>query len=247
MIRGLYTSASGMAANLEQNDTISNNLSNLNTSGYKKQLATKHEFPSYLLHRTDQQVTPTGKIGSGVMVDEIKTDHGNGSFKKTGNDFDWAVQGEGFFTIQTPQGERYTRSGEFTLNDQGEVVTQDGHPVLGENGILQVPFEGEISIDNNNNLLVDEMVIDSIRVTGFEDKNGLTREGSNLFAAGPEVDNVFLATGGVVQGYLEESNVNAIEEMTRMINNTRNYEANQKGIQAHDDTMGKAVNEVGRT
>ncbi|MCK8827769.1 flagellar basal-body rod protein FlgF [Natroniella acetigena] len=247
MIRGLYTSASGMSSNLEQNDTISNNLSNLNTNGYKKQVATKHEFPSYLLHRIDQQVTPTGKIGSGVMVDEIKTDHSNGSFKKTGNTFDWAVQGEGFFAVQTPQGERYTRNGEFTLNDQGQVVTQDGHPVLGENGILQVPFEGEISVDNNNNLLVDGGIVDHIRITGFENKNGLSREGSNLFEATPEVDNIFPATGGVVQGHLEESNVNPIDEMVRMINNTRNYEANQKGIQAHDDTMGKAVNEVGRT
>ncbi|WP_027338781.1 flagellar hook-basal body protein [Halonatronum saccharophilum] len=245
MIRGLYISASGMKNSMEKNNLISNNLANVNTNGYKRDIAVERTFGSQLMHRIDNNKTNVGEVDSGVYMDEVALDHSRGNFKETGNSFDWAISGEGFFTVETPGGVRYTRNGNFTLNEQRQVVTQDGYLVRGENGILQVP-EGEEVMVSGNNLMVDGAIIDRIQVTSFSNKSALSKEGSSLFRSGPGVGNVFVAAGEVQQGYLEGSNVNAIEEMVKMIENNRIYESDQKAIQAQDDTLSKAVNEVGR-
>ena len=246
MIRGLYTSASGMVSSMDKSDTISNNLANLNTTGYKKQETIESEFGKEVLKRIDHERTTIGEIGSGAFVSDIADDFSAGEYEETGNPLDLAISGEGFFAVQTPEGVKYTRNGEFTIDNQNQIVTQDGHPVLGENGALQLPEQGEVVIEDNN-VLVDGFELDTLELVNFENPEGLIREGDVLFTAGPEVGEEFAAEGLVEQGFLEGANVNPIEEMTRMIENTRAYEADQKAIQAHDDTLDAAINRVGRT
>ncbi|PRX35750.1 flagellar basal-body rod protein FlgG [Orenia metallireducens] len=245
MIRGLYTATAGMENALIKNNTISNNLANINTTGYKKQTTIEKSFSNKLLNKIYNNVTTIGKVGTGVGVDRISNDFDEGAFTETENTFDWAIKGDGFFAVQTPQGIRYTRNGNFTVNNQGQVVTQNGHLVMGEGGILQIPSGTKVNIDANN-LVVDGRVLGRIQIVSFANKSGLIKEGDTLFRRGPEVGGTFRATGEVVQGYLEDSNVNAIQEMVRMIDNSRLYEADQKVIQAHNDTLGKAVNDVGK-
>lgn len=245
MIRGLYTAAAGMENAMIKNNTISNNLANINTTGYKKQITIEKSFSNKLLNKINNEVTAIGKVGTGVGIDRIANDLSTGGFKETENDFDWAIKGEGFFAIQTPQGIRYTRNGNFTVNNQGQVVTKNGNLVMGEGGILQVSNEGKVKVDAND-LVVGDRVIDKIQIVSFANKSALIREGETLFRRGAGVGANFRATGQVEQGYLENSNVNPIQEMVRMIENTKVYEADQKVIKAHDDTLGKAVNEVGK-
>ncbi len=245
MIRGLYTSAAGMTNALLKNNTTSNNLANINTNGYKKQVTVEKSFSNTILHKINKDVKAIGQIGSGVGIDHIANDLSEGSYNETNNKLDFAIQGEGFFVIQTPQGERYTRNGQFTLNDLGELVTQDGSLVRGEGGVIQIPEGDQVQIADNN-IIVNGRVVDKIQLVDFANKSALVREGNNLFRRGSGVGNTFMANGTIQQGYLEGSNVNPIEEMAKMIENTRVYQADQKIIQAQNDTLGKAVNQVGR-
>ncbi len=246
MIRGLYTSAAGMVASLRKNDTISNNLANINTTGYKKQMVVEKSFPNQVLCKIDQNSTEIGSVGGGVAIDEIVTDQQQGNFEETGSTFDWAIKGGGFFTIQTSQGIRYTRNGNFTVNNQGQVVTQNGNLVRGENGILQIPAYAEEIVLNGNDLVVDGRIIDRVQIKSFANESGLIKEGDALFKISSQVGNIFAANGEILQGKLEKSNVNPIAEMTKMIANNRIYQADQKTIDAQNETLGKVVNEVGK-
>lgn len=244
MHKGLYTAASGMNAALRRTNIITNNLANVNTTGYKKDQAVNESFSEQLLKRLpDEKVI--GGVGHGTKTTETATDFSQGSVHKTDNPLDLAIQGEGFFAIQTPQGVRYTRNGNFTTDQAGQVVTQNGNPVLGQTGPLQV-FGDQIQVDNQNNLVVDGQTVGQIRLVTFADESGLVKQGSTLYEATPEAGNQFMATGSVQQGYLESANVNTVESMTNMIEATRHYQSNQKVIKTYDNSLGKTVNSVGR-
>jgi flagellar basal-body rod protein FlgG len=245
MIRGLYTAASGMMSSMRENNVISNNLANVNTTGFKKQTAINKSFPEAVLRRIDSTSEEIGTMGSGTAIDEVSVDHSAGNFKETSNPLDLAIKGDGFFVVQTPQGERYTRNGNFTLNNQNQVVTQQGYPVRSENGLLEVPQGGKINIDNNQ-VMVDGQQVGQLRIRGFANKNGLVKEGENLFRRTPEAGNQFNTTGVVHQGFLEGANVNPVEEMTNMIQNSRAYQLDQKIVKMNDETLNKAVNQVGK-
>ncbi|GAB6137309.1 flagellar basal-body rod protein FlgF [Halanaerobaculum tunisiense] len=246
MLRGLYTSASGMKASQQQNNTISNNLANINTTGYKKDRAIQKSFAEEMVTRIDQQATNIGKGGSGVAISETATDHSTGSFRQTDGQLDWAIDGSGFFVVQTPEGKRYTRQGEFTINNQNQIVTQQGHPVQGAEGVLQVAPNSESVNLKDNQLVVDGNVVNTVQVRDFANKSSLVKEANNLFRRTPETGQAFAAQAKVKQGYLEGSNVNPIQEMVKMIETSRQYQADQKMIKSHDQTLGKAVNEVGK-
>ena len=245
MIRGLYTAASGMHSSMRRQEIISNNLANVNTTGYKKENTINKAFPEEMIQKIDTEAKNIGKLGSGTAVDEVDTDYSKGTFNQTGNDMDWAIKGEGFFVIQTPQGERYTRNGNFTINNQNQVVTQQGYPVRGENGFLEVPEGGKVTI-NDNNLMVDGQQVGQVSIRSFADKGGLVKEGENLFRRTPEAGNQFNATGIIEQGFIEGSNVNPVQEMTKMIQNSRTYQMDQKIVQINNETLGQAVNQVGK-
>lgn len=246
MIRGLYAGASGMIAEAMRTDLIANNLANVNTAGFKKDVAVSKEFASVLMTRINDGGNPAtiGSIGSGVMVDEVSTLYSSGVMRTTGNDFDMAIGGKGFFTIETPQGVRYTRNGTFAKNIQGELITQDGYRVLGQNGPIRIKG-GKMVVNDGGQVLVDNVPVGTLRLSEFDNEKQLTKEGASLFAAAPG-QNVKPGTGGVSQGMLELSNVNVIGEMVNLISSYRTYEINGKVVQSHDQLMGKAANEVGR-
>ncbi|WP_371363143.1 Flagellar basal-body rod protein FlgG [Sporomusa rhizae] len=244
MIRGIYTSASGMLAETTRADTIANNLANGNTAGYKKDIAVSKDFASLLIRRiNDGQDAPNiGTLGIGAMIDEIATIHTTGSVRPTDNPLDLAIEGKGFFAVETPAGIRFTRNGSFTRSAQGELVTAEGHRVLGKNGAIRLPA-GKLSVDDTGVMKVDGVEIGQLRVDEFANERQLVKEGSSLYRA---PNNGQPATGRVVQGSLEMSNVNIVSEMVNMISGYRAYEVNSKTIQTHDQLLDKAVNEVGR-
>lgn len=159
MIRGIYTGASGMVAQMHRLDAISNNLANVDLNGYKKDISVEKSFPELLLRRTNDDgvinlgfasldVAPiVGKLGTGVEQNEVYTVFDQGAMKQTENPFDVALEGKGFIAVQNGDKEVYTRNGSFVLNDQGYLVTKDGHYVLGENGPIQI---------KKNNFMIDE-------------------------------------------------------------------------------------------
>jgi flagellar basal-body rod protein FlgF len=159
MIRGLYTGASGMMAQIHRMDALSNNLANVDVTGYKKDTSVSKAFPEMLIRRMNDDglykfpfgsmdTSPiVGTLGTGVEYNESYTVFDQGALKQTENPFDMALDGEGFFTVLVDGQERYTRNGTFILNDEGTLVTKDGHSVLGQNG--------EISIKKNN-FVIDE-------------------------------------------------------------------------------------------
>ena len=166
MIRGLYTGASGMAAQQVRLDAVSNNLANVDTDGYKRDVAVHKAFAELLLRRmNDDGVYHTpfgsadrapvvGKIGTGVESNELFTEFEQGALKETENDFDLAMDGKGFFCVMTPEGERYTRSGAFVLGKEGYLETKEGYPVLGENGPIRVKANN-FQVDKDGNVFVN--------------------------------------------------------------------------------------------
>lgn len=246
MIRGIYTAASGMIAEALRNDTISNNLANANTTGYKKDIAVTKDFASLLIERVnDGPQTPTiGSLGTGSVVDEVATIQNSGSMRQTGNDLDFAIEGQGFFAVQTPNGVRYTRDGSFSRDNAGQLVTQDGYPVLAQNGGAIRLNGGKVSVAADGQVRVDGRNVGSLQVVQFANTRALQKEGNNLYIAGNQQPQA--ATGTVRQGCLEMSNVNVVSEMVNLIAGYRAYEVNGKMVQAQDGTLDKAVNDVGK-
>ncbi|MDF2635309.1 MAG: flagellar basal-body rod protein FlgF [Pelosinus sp.] len=246
MIRGIYSAASGMLAEAERTDVISNNLANANTAGFKKDVTVTKDFANILIARVNDgnEVPIIGSMGTGVMVDEVATNYTGGTVKTTGNDFDLAIEGQGFFTVETPQGIRYTRNGTLAKSTQGELVTSDGYRVLGENGPIIINGS-KMTVSGDGRVIVDNVEVGRLRMRDFADTKQLKKEGSSLVSATDDQQGQ-PATGSVRQGSLEMSNVNVIGEMVNLITNYRAYEINGKVVQSHDTLLGKAVNEVGK-
>ena len=255
MIRGLYTGASGMLAEMARTDVISNNMANVNTTAFKKDRTIFRAFPEMNIHRIhdpvpaglDKVVDPRpfiGMMGTGVMLDEVNTDFNQGHLITTSNPLDLAIRGEGFFQVQTPEGFRYTLDGSFILSSNGYLVTIEGYYVLGENGPLQLLQTGDITISQQGEVFVNDEYIDRLNIVTFADLNQLQKQGDNLYFtdAVPEP----LQDADVVQGALEGSNISIVEEMVDLISAFRAYEANQKVLQTHNTTLDRAINDVGR-
>lgn len=278
MVRGLYTGASGMIAQEARLDAIANNLANVDKAAYKKDLTLFKAFPDMIIRRLNDDglgITPAGsydtmpfvgKLGTGVEVNEVYTIYEQGSLMRTENPFDMAMEGNGFFTVMTERGERYTRNGAFTLNKDGILVTHNGLPVMGQNGIIKlqknnfmINERGEILVNSALSLNPDDMigltqnnweqpvVIDKLKIVDFENIRNLKKEGESLYHeteySGPALP---AEEYKVIQGFLEKSNVNAVREMVDMIEVQRSYEANQKAMLTHDQELGRLINEVAR-
>lgn len=246
MIRGIYTGASGMVAEAMRTDVISNNLANANTAGFKKDVAITKDFASMLITRiNDGADAPViGSLGLGVTVDEVATVHSAGMVRNTGNDFDVAIEGKGFFTVETPQGVRYTRNGTFAKNIQGELITNEGYRVMGQAGPIRIQGSN-MAISDEGRITVDNQQVGTLQIVEFDNEKQLTKEGASLYAA-PAGQNGKKAAGGIRQGALELSNINVVGEMVNLISNYRAYEINGKVVQSNDHLLDKAVNEVGR-
>lgn len=248
MIRGIYAAGAGMLAEQTRTDVIANNLANASTAGYKKDIAVTKDFHSLLITRiNDGPNRPAiGSLGVGAMVDEVATIHAAGGNRPTGNNYDLAIEGRGFFAIETPAGVRYTRNGAFTRSAEGQLVTQDGYRVLGQGGPIQLgDAQAKVNIGEDGRVMVDDAEVDTVRVVSFADEKRLLKEGANLYAAGGQQEEA-AQNVTVREGFLELSNVNVVAEMVNLIAGYRAYEVNGKCVQSHDQLLDKAVNDVGR-
>ncbi|PAB58280.1 flagellar hook-basal body complex protein [Anaeromicrobium sediminis] len=355
MLRGLYAATTGMSINTKKLDVITNNIANMNTAGYKRDLVITESFPEVLISKqvdpregfeepskgievtkvgsgyelktdsgyfrtkydnmnshertlkvavnkdgylstfdmnssgnintnggnlvignkgpifvgqapfeinengqvlvdgnpVDNLVMPTppgviGTLNSGVKINKIATNFLQGNMQNTESDLDMAIDGDGFFQIQTPDGIRYTRDGSFKLNENKELVTQDGYPVLGEYGIIEIDAE-KIGVNERGEILLDNEYWDTLKVVDLENKKDLRKLGNNTYKMEEGIEPIEKDFNGkVLQGFLEGSNVNSIKEMSKMISLYRNYETNQKIVKAYDETLGKTVNEIGK-
>ncbi len=253
MLRGLYTAYTGMDAQQQKMDIVSNNLANANTVGFKKDDATMASFKEVLAVKINDPTYPTnqkiGKMSLGVAVDGIYTNFEQGALKRNDDLFSAALEGEGMFVVgkTSPNGEmeqKFTRDGSFTLNANNELVTKDGNYVLGQNGKI-ILDSGQFSLRENGMIYVNGVQVDQIQLRGFEDYGTLKKIGDNLYEA-TETSSMKAFDGMVRQGYEEASNVNSVKEMIDMIAIMRGYEANQKVLTTYDDTLDKVVNNVGR-
>src|SRR6056297_704690 len=175
MISGLYTAASGLVAQTQQQDVIANNLANVNTTGYKKDTALYVPFPTVFLHRVNDAKVPmpngiadapipVGKMGRGVQLraDGVRPNiTEEGSLIETGNKLNFAIKGNGMFVIQTPRGIRYTRDGSFNVDSEGMMVTDKGEPVLGQRGEIIIDGD-ELHVDEAGRVFVDNYEIDTL-------------------------------------------------------------------------------------
>lgn len=255
MIRGWYIGASGMNAQQNRLDAISNNLANVDTAGYKRDITVSKSFSELLIRRTNLDgvyETPVGsadaapvigKLGLGVETNENYTDFTQGSFRQTDSNTDVAFMGKGFFSVQTPAGERYTRDGNFLVGKEGILETKDGYPVLGEGGYIYVS-DDSFTVNEDGMIYSQETgeLIERFKTVRFDDERYLQKTGLNLYRStdisGPAVIAEGNARPRFLQGYVETSNVNVVNEMVQMIEVNRAYEANQKTITSEDAMMG---------
>ncbi len=240
MIRGLYTSATGMLAELARQDVVANNLANVDSVGYKRDNITEVPFREYLINAYAKgKVTPIGQLGLGVDVISRYSDFGPGPITVTDNPTDFAIEGNAFFAVERNGAVVYTRAGNFLVNQDNVLVTQNGDPVLGENGSITI--NGPFAVSSAGAVMEDGQVIAQLRLAGAA---GMIKQGDSYYT-----NSDTPAPAGdyqVIQGALERSNVNSIREMVQMITVTRSYDANQKVLTAQDDTLGKAVNDLAK-
>ena len=255
MIRGWYTAASGMNAQQKQLDVIAQNLANADTTSYKRDVATHKNFSELLIRRLNDDgviknpfgssdVAPIiGKLGLGVELNEIFTEFEQGSLKQTNAASDLALEGKGFFCVETPYGEQYTRNGNFTVGVEGYLMTKEGYPVLGENGYIRVEND-KFKVNEDGIIYTADTndVIDRFKTVRFDNERYLKKTGQNLYKDTDISGPAHIAEGKerprFLQGYIETSNVNVVNEMVRMIEVNRAYEANQKTISSEDSMMG---------
>jgi flagellar basal-body rod protein FlgG len=266
--KGVYTALSGAIAQSERLDTIANNIANVNTPGFKKD---RQVFQEYL--------TANEKADLGMNVPKVPasiesfydmqggdksfvdskgtfTDYQQGTVKHTGNKFDLALEGKGFFEVATPTGVKFARAGNFTLDGDGKLVTKDGYPVLkvGAPGsdpstrTIRFTGQGEMTINDKGEVFEGTDNIGQISVVNVTRPDDLQKVGNSLFAVKSNATPEFVQVPtSVKQGFLEMSNVNIVQEMTDMISANRVFESTQKAISAYDNMSEKLVNVVGKT
>lgn len=257
MFKGLYTAYTGMINEQNRMDTMTNNLANVTTVGFKKEGTTSQSFDDILTVKIKDasvgtsNVTRIGIDNPGVKIGENYVDYTQGSFRLTENTYDLALSGDGFFVVefQNKAGEtsmKYTRAGNFTLNKDGYLTTEEGDYVLDTiNRRIKLDTLKDSEIRQDGTIEQNGAEVARIKVVDFADYNYLQRYGETYFEPieGAEEIN---ADADVISGYLEMSNVQSVQEMVNLITITRQYESNQKIIQTYDDTMDVAVNQLGR-
>ena len=225
MERGLYIAASGMLTEQVRQDLIAHDLANASTSGYKPDRVASKSFGEMLLGDTANG-GPIGSLGLGTQIDQQVTDMSPAPIRDTGEPMDFAVEGDGFFSVRTPGGVRYTRDGQFAASARGTLVTVAGDDVLGPNGApIRIGTDGKIAAAD----------------VGVVSLTNARREGDNFFTGTPGGT----APGTVRASALESSGVNPITTMVEMIGSLRAFESGQRVITTIDSTLQKATNQVG--
>lgn len=243
MIKGLWDSGAGMIARGLQQEITANNLANGQTTAFKEDRLGFREMIDgrLILDRQRGAASPENRLRSG-----FDTRFNNGALRSTNSKMDFALEGPGFFVVETPDGERFTRDGHFFVNPEGFLVNTDGLPVLGTAGRIELE-PGPVEMDAGGQLIQNGNVAGTLRLVEFEDPRVLSKLGRALFQPVPQDIQPQAATETrPLQGMLEQSNVETIEQMVRMIEQERSFTFAQRALQLHDENLGKAVSDVGR-
>jgi flagellar basal-body rod protein FlgG len=246
MLNELEIAGNAMQHRMTQLEVVSNNLANANTVGYKRD--------DLFVHELDQQIKELAYPHSGstkIPNPGELIDFSQGALVGTDRPFDVALSGNGLFTVQTPTGLAYTRDGRFMVDSEGILTTIDGYPVLGEGGEIEIDLQQytdkDLTINDVGEIILDNNVIDKLQIVAVGDPRNFIKTGSNLFRpSDPQAQPVRLETPGVRHKFLEQSNVNPVDEMVAMMEIFHFYQTSQKMIQAQDSTLNKAVNSIGR-
>lgn len=240
MIKGIYSSASGMVPHVLKQEIIANNLANVNTPGFKRESVFLKQ-----LSRIEAARSKTESEWQTPMVDKTYTDYSRGSLEFTGDQLNLAIDGDGFFVVSTPEGEAYTRNGNFHIATDGTLMNSDELPVLSDNGPIVVG-ENEFEIGMDGMITIDGEEYGKLMVVDFEKPYQLEKTAGGLFRTLPEANQIDTEYAYIRQGYLEKSNVDIVREMVDMIASYRSYESDQKAIQILDESLSKTVNEIPR-
>lgn len=254
MLRALFTSASGMIIQERRQANVANNLANTSTTAFKKQemFAKELDKATVLAKDNDKGSTkPLGDLSFGAEIDEIYIDYEQGLLQDTNINTDFALEGQGFFKVRLADNtEGYTRDGNFKIDNKGYLTTAQGGLVLGTN--LSTKREEPIKVDNkeincskDGILSLDDKNAYQLKVVNLNTVNNINALGNGIYKI-QQGNETAAGDVSVYQGKLERSNVNPLEEMVKMIEITRGYESNQKVIQSIDNTLGKAVNDIGK-
>jgi flagellar basal-body rod protein FlgF len=230
-----------MLAESVRQEVVANNLANALTTGFKRTDSATEPFGSFLLRNMAMPGQPEiGTTNFGSQVSRLDVVATQGPLKNTGNPLDLALVGDGWFAVQTTGGVRYTRDGSFSIDQSGTLVTKEGNAVLGEAGPIRVTPGTPVGIGQDGSVTQDGRIVGRLRITGLTPES-LATEGGNLVngTVGGQ------PTARVRQGFLEGSTVNVVSEMVELIRVMRSFEANQKAVQAQDETLGQAITKVG--
>ncbi len=227
MLRGIYCSNTGLNSVQHRVDILANNLANVNTRGFKQEKTSVTTFKESVVRINENTYFKTSN-GSNPAV--TATDFSPGEFRQTGQKFDFAINGDAFFEIQTPDGPRYTRNGCFHCSREGYLVDNKGNKVLGESGFIRVTGE---KLDRK------------FRLVTMKNKEHLVRTGDKLFSAPDQTGIYPVENVQVLQGFIETANVDFINNMTELITAARNYSLNSRVLASQDAVLKKAADEIG--
>ena len=239
MPNGVYAAMTGALAQEEYMDIISNNLANGSTVGFKATRATFEEVYG-------DAIGTKNETQRHVELDSTYTDFTQGGLRQTHSPLDVAVMGEGFLVVQTPEGERFTRNGSFTLDANRKLVNLSGFPVVGSSGEFEVPEGETVSISEDGTVAAGEVQLGRLKVVKFEEPSSLRRYGHGLWVPHVTDEAKPKETYTIQPGWIEQSNVNMIHEMTELIKVNRFYEAFHKTIQTFRTVDSTTARDVGR-
>ncbi len=261
MMEGLYIAASGGTKQLKKLDAISNNIANINTQGFKRNLLVYEERTTPFQRipwtgsdmRNFNSIQVSDSAVSYVQVTQSLTDFAQGPFIKTDNPLDVAIEGKGFFVVNTPTGIRYTKNGNFHLDGLGQLVDQKGNMIMTRNEEpILIPFGTKrVTIDQEGSVFggieLDQDPLGQLKIVSFNNLQALIKEGQGFYKiSDSSVKEILVNDAKVLQGFTENSNANVIHEMTQMIETLRQLEAYQKIIQSIDEADDQSVNNLGR-
>ena len=253
MIRGLYTATSGMIVQQKRQENVANNLANAETPSFKEQtVLVKSDDKVNVIKSEKAENEIVGNISLGSEIDGVKTDFAQGLITETGKELDYAIDGNAFFRIVDETGQNgFSRNGSFNIDGAGNLINSQGHYLIGKNAsnsmtekinLLDTEFtikgDGRI-VDRDNNLQYTMMISD------FSNYDDLENIGNGVYINNKNTE-VIEGDFRLVQGFKENSNVNVLDEMVKMIEISRAFESNQRVVQSIDEMLSKAVNEVGK-
>lgn len=231
-----------MIPRIRQQEAIANNMANVSTPGYKKEAVFTQE-----LSRAEAKKAPRRADWETPMINQVYSNFDQGTFDKTGNALDMALEGDGFFVVETPEGtQELTRAGNFELDRTGFIVNPEGKRLLGDGGPINAAGNGAVSVSENGQIEVEGDVVGTVQVVNVEDPNQLIKVGKYGYILPEGVEPTQASNYMVRQGYLENANVDIVRQMVEMIVSYRHYEASANALKTQDDSLDRLINNVGK-